>query len=73
MVRLLGKAVGRGVTEYKSAKSDFLLVNLGNVGFAVSHVQRRYSDDMPLEFHHVFASRAMALEYVEGSVTGWDF
>lgn len=73
MVRLLGKAVGRGVTEYKSAKSDFLLVNLGNAGFAVSHVQRRYSDDVPLEFHHVFPSRAVALEYVEGSITGWDF
>ena len=73
MVRIVGKAVGRGVTEYKSAKSEFLLVNMGNVGYAVSHIFRLSFDDLPFEFNHVFPSRAVALEYVEGSVTGWDF
>ena len=73
MVRVIARALGRGITKYETAEAEFLVINFGNVGYAVSHIFRLSFDDLPFEFNHVFPSRAVALEYVEGSVTGWDF
>ena len=70
MVRLLGKAFGRGITQYETDKAEFLIINMGNVGHVVSHTFRRCYDDLPelvipCEITEIFSTRREAFQYVE--------
>jgi hypothetical protein len=65
MVRVIARALGRGITKYETAEAEFLVINFGNVGYAVSHIFRLSFDDLPFEFIETFPTRLEAMQYVE--------